>query len=1153
MKAKSAQLTPPPRIADTETNRDLALRPSAGTLIAGRYRIRAQLGVGGMGIVYRARDEKLRLDIALKILRPDLGTDPEWIERLRRELILAREVTHENVVRIHDIGESEGLHFLTMRLIEGHSLFEVLDRDGPFAPERALRIFRQVAEALQQAHESGVVHRDLKPANILLAPEDTAYVTDFGVARSLDGDGWTRSGVIVGTLDYLSPEQAAGETVDRRSDVYALGVVLFEMLTGQLPFRTASPTEAVAQRLAGRARDIAETGVPVPAHVRALVRRCLERSPENRPQSAREAIALLEARRLSLLDRFRRPARRVVAAAIFAALAAGAGWTYRRYATPPHEVALQAPPPVSVAVLPLTDETGDPSFAWASAGVAEILAAELAEVPELRVLDSARVLRTLRDLKLADGARDEALVRRVAGLLEVGHVVVGTVRRAGNSLRIDLRLLSVGDADGGRTAPRTIAGETMDAQGVFELLDRLAKHLRLELGSTRIEDAPASRTETTSLEAAASYRDGRERLLVGDYVGGAAAFERAASADPRFAAAHGGLSEAYQALGYNDKALAAAESALEALGPARTRQAWRLRARLAMLRHKPEEAEKAFAELVRRYPNDTRALVDLSVAQAGQGEVAESVATLRKVTDLDKGDALAWFLLGKNMILAGDAREALTDPLVRALVLMSQLGNEQGRADVLNAMGVAHQHLGEYPQAIEKYGEAAEIRAEIGDERGTAVSLKNRASVRLAMGRFDEVEADLRAARGIYEKIGHQQGLADVWNDFGFLHEARGEYAQARKAYLQALRIRRELGNEQKVAQSCDNVGYAFFLEGEYENALVYWQQALDLRRKIGDKAGVVLSIQNMGFLQTARGEWPEAMKSFLDSLERAREIDFKKAMAVSHGNIGLLHQYDGRYTAALSAYAEALGILTEIGDKRGLAEFTIKEGVALIELGRLAEAKTKLDEAARWVRETRNHEQSADYQLALGEWHLARGDRQHAQRALVSAVEEARASASRAAILRATVARDRARISFGDPRAAERELMSSVRAAEALGDVLLLIRAQEALARAELARGRASDAEARAMRTIEAAERAGWSSGLYRLHALLGEIRERQGDGPGAEAAYRESASQIDRLREGLSGTLRASFDALPSVRAVEDWSAAHAAAPTAGKKGTP
>jgi tetratricopeptide (TPR) repeat protein len=567
--------------------------------------------------------------------------------------------------------------------------------------------------------------------------------------------------------------------------------------------------------------------------------------------------------------------------------------------------------------------------------------------------------------------------------------------------------------------------------------------------------------------------------------------------------------------------MAAADRAAAALSSAETRLAWRVRARRALLQGEPAEAEKAYGELVRRYPNDAPALLDLAAAQTSRGAAATAVKTLERVTELDKADARAWLLLGRNMIQAGDARKAVADPLVRALTLMGQYGNEQGRGDVLNAMGVAYQRLGEYPQALAHYGEAAEIRARIGDERGTAVSRKNRAGIHLAMGQFAQAESDLTRARTIYARIGDRKGLADVWNDFGSVHEGRGAFTQARAAYQEALRLRRDLGDDQKLAQSYDNVGYVFLLEGEYESARVYWQQALDLHAKTGDRAGWVLTTQNMGFLHTAQGRWSEAAKAFLDALQVAREIDFKNAVAVSQGGLGVLQQYDGRYAAALAAFGDALGIMRELGDKRGLAEYTLREAAALLEIGQLAPAKARLDAAAQWVEETGNREQRADHETLLGEWHLARGESALAHRAFARAVELAGRSRSRGALLRARIA------SGEDPAA-------TVRDAEALGNALLRIRAAETLARAELQRGRSREAQAPARQAVKAAERAGWRAGLFRLYALLARALELNGDAVGAAAARAESRRQLSGLRAGLPSELQASFDAVGAVREV-------------------
>jgi tetratricopeptide (TPR) repeat protein/TolB-like protein len=1070
---------------DTDTSVDQSATLVPGTRVAGRYRILERLGVGGMGIVYKAWDDTLDVAIALKVLRPELGTDPDSLERFRKELLLGREVTHKNVVRIHDIGESQGMRFITMRLIEGRSLLEVLEQDGPIPVERALGLCRQVAEALAQAHDAGVVHRDLKPGNILLSDDDTAYVTDFGVARCLSQGRSTHSGVVVGTLDYLSPEQAAGLPVDHRSDIYALGIVLFEMLTGELPFRADTRAGSLVQHITGRTRDITETGVRVPPRVRRVLRRCLERSPTRRYATTREMLVDLDDRRPRLRDRLPRPATLAVAAAV---LVGGAALAHRPWlGRAGVSTVARVPTPVEVAVLPLADDTGEASLAWTSSGIAEMLTAQLADAPSLRVVDSARVQRTVRDLKLDRAGEDEATLRRLAELLEVSRLVVGHVRRAGPTVRVDLRLLSL---NAGRPpASRTIGAEAATPGGLFRVVADLGGQLRRELDASPAPDAPPAEPPTASLEAAQAYREGRERLLIGDAVRAAPAFERAVAADSRFVEALLGLAEAWGTLGHQDKAVGAADRAGAALVSKDTRLAWRVHARQALLRGEPAEAEKAYAELARRYPHDTEALLDLAGAQTAQGALTRAIESLRRVTEADRADPRGWFLLGKNLILAGDARQAVSDPLVRALALMTQLGNEQGQGDVLNAMGVAHHRLGEFAQALARYGEAAVVRQRIGDERGAAMSLRNRASIHLAQTRLDEAEPDLRAARAAYQKIGDRKGLAEVWNDFGALEEGRGQYAAAREAYQAALRIRRELGDEQQLAQSYDNVGYAFFVEGEHDNALVYWRQALDLRKKIGDKGGVVLSTQNLGFLEIAQGRWREAMKSFLEALQSAREIEFTNALAVSHGNIGLLHQYEGRYDAALPAFREALGILKGLDDKRGLAEFTIKEASALIEMGRLDEARPQLEAASGWVRETGNHEQAADLQVALGDWHLARGEADRARSAYAQAVELAGSSHSRGAILRARISRAAA-AAPAEGATPARELAAAVREADTLGDVLLRIRALEALARAELARGRRGPAEESARRALKDAERCGWGAGLPRLHALLDKIR---------------------------------------------------------------
>ncbi len=223
----------------------------SGDVLAGRFRIESMLGIGGMGVVYRAYDLSLDVEVALKLLRPELARRPESFERFRQELLLARQVSSPHVVRIHDISQQDGRWFISMDFVDGQSLERRMDHDGKLAVDEALPIVRGLLEGLTAAHGRGVVHRDLKPANVLLDKANHAYITDFGVARSLGATGgMTQSGVIFGTPEYLSPEQARGEKVDARSDLYTVGLILYEMLSGTLPFswRNASRNGHAAHR-----------------------------------------------------------------------------------------------------------------------------------------------------------------------------------------------------------------------------------------------------------------------------------------------------------------------------------------------------------------------------------------------------------------------------------------------------------------------------------------------------------------------------------------------------------------------------------------------------------------------------------------------------------------------------------------------------------------------------------------------------------------------------------------------------------------------------------------------------------------------------------------------------------------------------------------
>ena len=256
-----------------------------GTRLGGRYTLGERIASGGMGDVHEAQDDVLERVVAVKILRPDASEEEVFARRFRSEALYTANLCHANIATVFDYGEEDSLAYLVMELVPGEPLSALVRREGPLDPSRVRSIVGQAALALGAAHEAGVVHRDVKPANILITPDGTVKLTDFGIARAVDGSGETLTGEVLGTPHYLSPEQALGESATGASDLYALGIVAHEMLTGRRPFDKNTP---VATALA----QVNEPPPPLPPHVpaqlRALIEQCLEKKPQDRPESARE-------------------------------------------------------------------------------------------------------------------------------------------------------------------------------------------------------------------------------------------------------------------------------------------------------------------------------------------------------------------------------------------------------------------------------------------------------------------------------------------------------------------------------------------------------------------------------------------------------------------------------------------------------------------------------------------------------------------------------------------------------------------------------------------------------------------------------------------------------------------------------------------------
>lgn len=1105
-------MSAPRSLGMTETGSHPAVEHAYGLMLADRFRIEGLLGMGGMGVVYRAHDTHLDVPVALKMLRPELASSPEAFERFRQELLLARQVSSPHVVRIHDIAQHEGRWLISMDLVEGQSLEKMLDQRGPLPVEEAIGLLRQIAEGLQAAHRGGVVHRDLKPANILVDRDGHACISDFGVARSLGASGMTRSGAVVGTPDYLSPEQARAESADQRSDLYSLGLIGYEMLTGKLPFAGGTPAESALQRITRAPPPVTQLRADVPAWLSALLNRLLQPSPAHRPQSARALVEAIDARGA-------RPAgsRRshVLAAGgmVLALVLAGAGWfAWRQAATGPPPAVPARVAVLSVASAPAgTTDASNAGAIPAEGADADVLRG-LAEHLRLwtgeqhgAVVDMERTAQALallgdqstsgapapEQLHEAIGARTMVGLRWEPGPGERGHVAFDVYRSGQPTVTV-------------RGSPQPAASIVQSYRdGALAVL----AELRLEAGEPPV-DLPQQR------RAVASFGQGLHERSRGDPAAAVQRFNEATVAAPGFTPAWLALAESARAAGRGDAALTATLNGLRLVDDPDSAQSLRLEALRTSIEGEPERAAALLARLAAQRPGDTQLALLLAEAQSEAGRFQEADERLQVIAALDADDPRVWYLLGKVSILRGEARRAVDDYLVRALVLFNRSRNAAGQADTINALGVGYDRLGQVDQAIEQYRRAVELRRSLGDPHGLASSLRNLAALAAVRGEFDLAEDHLAEARTLLEELRDRQGLADLDNDLGLLAEERGDFAAALEHYRAALQQRQSIGHAHGVAESLNNVGFSQYQLGAYDDALVYWRQALDSFQALGDLSGIVRSRQNLAVLDIARGNWAEARTGLGATLVQAEREQMVEEAAVSLRYLAELALLAGDRDEARGMLERAARLFSGRDDQRGLLDVSLLRARAAILDERLAPGDSDDGAGATTVGliepllerlDTLSTAQRVEVLLVASEAALRASEHAAASRLLRQAQPLAAQAGVPVHVLHARVL---AAALPGSGDSAE-EALATV---ERFGNVPLLLRAREiALAQALAAGDADPDADpAAALAHYRGAlgllRRVGTYAYARELHALGALAAEQAGD---ADAAREARAAQ--------------------------------------------
>lgn len=620
-----------------------------GSVLGNRYEILQVLGRGGMGAVYKARDREVNRVVALKVIRPDLAGNSSIIERFKQELILSREVTHKNVVRIYDLGDADGVKFITMEYVEGNDLRSLIMEKKKFSPSEAVEIMLQICRALEAAHAVGVIHRDLKPQNIMRDNQGRIVVMDFGLARLVESNGMTQTGALVGTMEYMSPEQALGSTLDQRSDLFTLGLIFYELLTSKMPFAADSAIASLIRRTQERAIPVTQHDSSIPDSLAAIVGKCMETDPKLRYQSATGLINDLEAwqgKRAAATLGFHasvKPWARSlpwpmigIGAAIIVLVLTAYSLRSKLFTTATGARPSSAPTAVSVLVGDFSNNTSDPIF---DGTLEPMLNVALNGASFVDAFNRGTARQLAEKLPQPTNKLDEQASRLVAVSQGISAIVTGTLDRRGNGYELSAKAI---DAVTGKV----LATDHITADNKDELLldvPKLAVPIRQALGDTTPESVQLAAAQGTfqasNLEAVHQYSIGMEQQGEGKTEDALKSFSKAVELDPNFARAYAGMAALAGDLGQTQNAEKYAKLAMEHVDRMTERERYFVRGMYYVSAGNWQKCIEEFGDLVKQYPADRFGQNNLATCYVELHDMPKAMEEGRKALQLAPKDA----------------------------------------------------------------------------------------------------------------------------------------------------------------------------------------------------------------------------------------------------------------------------------------------------------------------------------------------------------------------------------------------------------------------------------------------------------------------------------------------------------------------------------
>ncbi len=885
---------------------------TTGSTFAERYQIIEELGKGGMGKVYKVLDKDIKEKVALKLLSPEIASDEKTIERFSNELKFARKISHRNVCRMYDLGKEEGTRYITMEYVPGEDLKRLVRKVGQLSAGKTIFIAKQLCEGLAEAHHLGIVHRDLKPQNIMIDEEGNARIMDFGIARSLKAKGVTGSGVMIGTPEYMSPEQAEVKEVDQRSDIYSLGVILYEMVTAQVPFKGETPLSIAMKHKSQAPRDPKEINAQLSEDLSHVIMKCMEKDrnkryqnvedilselinieegipttervlPKRKPLTTKEITVTFKLQKLFI------PALVIVALVVIGTII----WRLI-----PRREAISSIPSgkPTLAVMYFKNNTGDESLDHWRTMIADLFIADLTQSKYIDVLSGERLFTILDELnQLEAKSYSSDILKQVAAQGRVNHILVGNYAKAGDTIRINVILQQA------RT-DKTLASEGVEGKGeesIFSMVDELTKKIKANFKLSPEEiaddiDREVGDITTSSPEAYKYYVEGRKYFLKGEWRQSILLMEKTVTIDPEFAMAYRSIAMGYNNLGLMSERNIYMQKALESSDRSSDRERYRIQGDFYFSSEKTyDKAIESYIKLLELYPEDSIGNTNLGLLYYRLEEwdkAIERFEVCRKIK--------ATFMPSYGGLADSYRAKGLNEKATEALEFY--LNNVSDDASIHQELAYDYLHQGKYDLA------SAEIDKAFAIDPTQFFNFYYR-------GLISYYQQDFAKAEEEYLKLLERAEPRSIYfgrNGLAFLYLLQGRFEKSKDILKPGIELVKRFGIKWAESEWHSSLAYFHLKSGNPEEALAEideaWKSAVEAEEPFFKRHALFLkgySYLEMKSLDKAQ-EVADELREFIEKGMHKKAVRYHRTL------MGMIELKKENFSKAIEYFKEALSLL---------------------------------------------------------------------------------------------------------------------------------------------------------------------------------------------------------------------------------------------------